>query len=159
MYVLSLSIRAVMHFEEFIKILAVLATVLKIRLLCRSFWVNFVNFFRFAILQITWKQLVLCIRVARISQKTAAFLESVVRRCSIKQVFFKISQNSKKNTCSRVSFLIELQAEHLFLQNTSNGGFYISFYVSLKEWFLSAILQSIKLFTKNKFIILMICFC
>ena len=159
MYVLSLSIRAVMHFEEFIKILAVLATVLKIRFLCRSFWVNFVNFFRFTILQITWKRLLLCICVPHISQKTAAFLEAVVRRCSIKQVFFKISQNSKESTCSRVSFLIELQAEHLFLQNTSNGGFYISFYVSLKEWFLSAILQSIKLFTKNKFIILMICFC
>ena len=34
------------------------------------------------------------------------------RRCSVgKEVFLKISQISQENTCSRVSFLIELQAE------------------------------------------------
>ena len=31
--------------------------------------------------------------------------EAVPRRCSIKKVFLKISQNSKENTCARVSFL------------------------------------------------------
>ena len=33
--------------------------------------------------------------------------EAVVRRCSIKKVFFKISQISQENTCARVSFLIK----------------------------------------------------
>ena len=37
--------------------------------------------------------------------------EAVVQRCSIKQVFLKIWQNSQENTCARVSFLIKLQAE------------------------------------------------
>ena len=31
--------------------------------------------------------------------------------CSIKEVLFKISQNSQKNTCGKTSFLINLQAE------------------------------------------------
>ena len=35
----------------------------------------------------------------------------VVRRCSVKKMFWKISQNSQENTCARVSlFLIKLQA-------------------------------------------------
>ena len=33
------------------------------------------------------------------------------RRCSIKKVFLKISENSQENTCVRASFLINLQAE------------------------------------------------
>ena len=33
--------------------------------------------------------------------------EAVVRRCSVKKVFLEISQNSKENTCARVSFLIK----------------------------------------------------
>ena len=36
--------------------------------------------------------------------------EAVVRRCSVKKVFLEMSQNSQKNTCARVSFLIKLQA-------------------------------------------------
>ena len=39
--------------------------------------------------------------------------ESIYRSsqwCSIKKVFFKISQNSQESTCARVSFLIKLQA-------------------------------------------------
>ena len=36
---------------------------------------------------------------------------AVVRRCSLKKVFFKISQNSLENTYVRVSFLINLHAE------------------------------------------------
>ena len=30
--------------------------------------------------------------------------ETVARRCSVKKVFLKISQNSQENTCTRVSF-------------------------------------------------------
>ena len=32
------------------------------------------------------------------------------KKCSVKKVFFKISQNSQESTCARVSFLITLQA-------------------------------------------------
>ena len=35
--------------------------------------------------------------------------EAVVKRCSVKNVFLKISQNSQENTCAIVSFLIRLQ--------------------------------------------------
>ena len=37
------------------------------------------------------------------------FPEAVIRRCSVKKVFIKISQNSQENTCARVSLLITLQ--------------------------------------------------
>ena len=39
-----------------------------------------------------------------------SYTEAVVRRCSVKQVFFEISQNSQEKTCAIVSFLIKLQA-------------------------------------------------
>ena len=32
------------------------------------------------------------------------------RRCSVKNMFLEIPQNSQENTCARVSFLIKLQA-------------------------------------------------
>ena len=35
--------------------------------------------------------------------------EAVARRCSVKEVFLKMSQNSQENTCVRVSSLIKLQ--------------------------------------------------
>ena len=38
--------------------------------------------------------------------------EAVVRWCSVKKVFLEISENSQKNTCSRRSFLIKLQARN-----------------------------------------------
>ena len=34
-------------------------------------------------------------------------LEAVVQRCSVKNVFLEISQNSQENRCARVSFLIK----------------------------------------------------
>ena len=40
----------------------------------------------------------------------ASFSEVVARRCSVKMVFLEISQNSHENTCTKVSFLIKLQA-------------------------------------------------
>ena len=36
--------------------------------------------------------------------------EAVAQKCSVKKVFFEISQNSQENTCARVSFLIKLLA-------------------------------------------------
>ena len=37
--------------------------------------------------------------------------EAVIRRCSVKKVFLKISQNSEENSCVAVSFLIKLKVE------------------------------------------------
>ena len=39
-----------------------------------------------------------------------------------KKVFLEISQNSQKNTCARVSFLIKLQASGLLLYLKRNSG-------------------------------------
>ena len=45
-------------------------------------------------------------------------LEAATGGVLYKKVFLKISQNSRENTCARVSFLIKLQA-YAFLRNTS----------------------------------------
>ena len=37
--------------------------------------------------------------------------EAATRGVLLKKVFFEVSQNSRINTCARVSFLIKLQAE------------------------------------------------
>ena len=42
--------------------------------------------------------------------------EAVTRGCSVKKVFLKVSQNSQKNTCARVSFLIKLQTSGNFIK-------------------------------------------
>ena len=47
---------------------------------------------------------------ARIPHSTVVITEADIQRCSIKKVFLKISQNSQENTCTRASFLINLQA-------------------------------------------------
>ena len=36
--------------------------------------------------------------------------KSVVRRCSVKKIFLKTSQNSQENTCARVSFFNKVAA-------------------------------------------------
>ena len=36
-------------------------------------------------------------------------IEAIDQRCSVKKVFLEISQNSQKNPCARVSFLIKMQ--------------------------------------------------
>ena len=41
--------------------------------------------------------------------------QSVVRKWSVKKVFLEISQISLENTCTKVSFLIKLQASGLQL--------------------------------------------
>ena len=38
------------------------------------------------------------------------YTKAVVQRCSVKNVFLEISQNSHENTCARVSLSIKLQA-------------------------------------------------
>ena len=44
-----------------------------------------------------------------------AFTRSIHWRCSVKKVFFKISQNSQESTPARVSFLTKLQVSSLQL--------------------------------------------
>ena len=59
--------------------------------------------------------------------------EAVAQRCSVKKVFFEISQNPQENTFARASFLIKLQAtgilrnflENVFLQNTYGRCFWM----------------------------------
>ena len=46
--------------------------------------------------------------------------EAVVQRFSVKKVFLEISQNSQKNTCTRVSFLIKLQASGQLIAQSKN---------------------------------------
>ena len=47
-----------------------------------------------------------------------AYIEAVVRRCSVKKVFLEISQNSQENTCARVSFLIKLMTCNFIKKET-----------------------------------------
>ena len=46
-----------------------------------------------------------------LNSSNAWHAEAVAQRCSIKEVFLKVSQNSLENTCARVSFLLKLQTE------------------------------------------------
>ena len=39
-----------------------------------------------------------------ISYKYVSIIEAVAQRCSVKEVFLEISQNSQENNCARVSF-------------------------------------------------------
>ena len=52
-------------------------------------------------------------------------LEAVARRCPVKKVFVKISQNLQENTCARVSFLIKLQAYNFIKKETRAQVFYL----------------------------------
>ena len=46
---------------------------------------------------------------SKLSPRTGSLTVAVAWRYSVKEVFFKISQNSQENTCARDSFLIKLQ--------------------------------------------------
>ena len=56
------------------------------------------------------------------SSFTEILVKSTHRRCSIKKVFLKISQNSQGNTCARISFLIKLQESGLQLYSKRDSG-------------------------------------
>ena len=51
--------------------------------------------------------------------------EAVVQRCSVKKVFFEISQNPTENTCARVSFLQNTSGRLLLKEN---------YYLFQKNW-------------------------
>ena len=68
----------------------------------------------------------------------SASSQSVVWRCSVKQVFLKISQNSQENTCGRATFVIKLQAYKRY--RTQNSG--ACFWKKISE-FLNNIIESL----------------
>ena len=107
-----------------------LATLLKKRLQQRCFLVSF----RFFLEQ-------LFPRTHRVtgSEQIQNFLvstEAVIQRCSVKNVFLIISQNSQENTCARVSFLIKLQACKFIKKETLAQAFPVNFAKFLRTTFL-----------------------
>ena len=73
---------------------------------------------------ITWKRpmtsenVLLLSKVILTSINLSLMLEAVTRRCSVKTLFLKTSQNSQENTCTRVFFLINLQASCEIFKNS-----------------------------------------
>ena len=63
------------------------------------------------------------------------FSETVAQRCSVKQVFLEISQNSQENTCARVSLLIKLQAKNFILKRDPGRDVSCEFYKIWKNTF------------------------
>ena len=63
------------------------------------------------------------------------FLDAVARRCSVNKVFLEILQNSLENTCTRVSFLIKLQASGTREQETLAQEFFCQFCENSKNAF------------------------
>ena len=53
--------------------------------------------------------------------------KAVTRRCSVKKVFWKISQSSQESTCAEFSFKIKLlfQDLHLYLKRDSGTGVFL----------------------------------
>ena len=56
------------------------------------------------------KVLQLLLLLYRLDVVLGLLIERVTQRCSVKRVFFEISENSQENSCARVSFLINLLA-------------------------------------------------
>ena len=53
-------------------------------------------------------------------KKKKQSFEAVAQRCSVKKLFFEISQNRRENTFARASFLIKLQATGIFIRILRN---------------------------------------
>ena len=63
--------------------------------------------------------------------------EAVSWRCSVEKVLLKILQNSQKNTCVRVSFLVKLQASCNFIKKGVLAQvFKNTFYIEDYQWLL-----------------------
>ena len=71
------------------------------RLMCANFMINLNVIINFML------------QLFNNNRETMLHAEAVVQSCSVKKVFLEISQNSQENACSRVSFLIKLQASGL----------------------------------------------
>ena len=66
--------------------------------------------------------------------------EAAVRKYSVKAVFLKICQNSQENTCTRVSFLIKLQARPTTLLKKSL--WHMCFPVNFEKFLRTTFLQN-----------------
>ena len=71
-------------------------------------------------------------------EQSGEYKEAVSRRCSVKKVFLKISQNSKENTCHAISFVTQLQASglQLYQKKLRDKYFPVSFEKFLRTLFL-----------------------
>ena len=57
----------------------------------------------------TFLMKVICIYIKNLKEsKHEIFPEAVLRRCAVKKVFLRVPQNTKENTCARLSFLIKV---------------------------------------------------
>ena len=74
-----------------------------------NFFAKTVNSFRYGCKSEPPSHIVLTITI-QMSVNIQMITEAVAQRCSVKMVFLEISQNSQESTCTRVSFLIKLQA-------------------------------------------------
>ena len=76
--------------------------------------------------------------------------EAVARRCSVKEVLLEISQNSQENSCTKVSFLIKLQASTLLKIRLWHRCFPVNFAKFLRPAFLTEYLWWLLLNTPLK---------
>ena len=82
------------------------------------FPVNFAKFLRTPLLTqnrlllifaVQFVKIFFCYKPMIVRRKFEHATEAVAQRCSVKNLFLEISQNSQENTCARVPFLIKLQ--------------------------------------------------
>ena len=92
--------------------------------------------------------LVLTIAI-QMSVKIQMIIEAVVQRCSVKKRFLEISQNSQENTCTRISFIMKLQAWacHVIKKGLWHKCFSVNFANFLRTPFVSEQLRWLLLFT------------
>ena len=63
------------------------------------------------------------------------YAEAVIQKCSVKEVFLKISQNLQENTCVNDSFIIKLQViSGEFCQIFKNNSFYRTSLVAASDY-------------------------
>ena len=81
--------------------------------------------------------------------KSSSHKKAFAQTCSVKKVFFEISQNSQENTCARVSFLIKLQAPPatLLKKRLWHSCFPVSFAKFLRTPFLTEHLRRLLLYS------------
>ena len=69
---------------------------------------------RYIIMTERYVKPIVCVCPSHLLQSVTGTFRNI-RRCSVKKVFLRISQNSQENICARVSFLIKLKALHATL--------------------------------------------
>ena len=62
-----------------------------------------------------WYQIKMKMWLKMVNTSFCLTSEAVMQRCSVKKVFLEIQQNSKENTCARVSFFVNLHVSTLQL--------------------------------------------